>query len=69
MYITEFQTISEVRGNSMQQKPVSIKEKDIVVVYVDGEKALSNRIYSAVGASWRMRFQGAKADNIKIYGK
>ena len=46
-----------------------VVEKDITVIYVNGEKALSNRIYSAVGGTWGMRMTGAEADNICIYGK
>lgn len=46
-----------------------VVEKDITVVYVNGEKALSNRIYSAVGADWKVRLQGASIDNLKIYGR
>ncbi|WP_408071532.1 hypothetical protein [Butyrivibrio sp. JL13D10] len=44
-------------------------EKDIVVVYAGGVKALSNRIYSAVGGDWKLNIQGAEAKNVKIYGK
>ena len=46
-----------------------VVEKDITVVYVNGEKALSNRIYSAGGADWKIRLQKAKTDNLKIYGR
>ena len=46
-----------------------VVEKDIVVIYVDGVKALSNRIYSAVGADWKLELTSAKADNVKINGK
>lgn len=46
-----------------------VVEKDIVVIYVDGQKALSNRIYSAVGATWKLNMENADASDIKIYGK
>ena len=46
-----------------------VVEKDIVVIYADGTKALSNRIYSAVGADWKLQFESAKAENVVIYGK
>ncbi len=44
-------------------------EKDIVVVYVDGVKALSNRVYSADGGDWKMDIQNAVVENVKIYVK
>jgi beta-fructofuranosidase len=46
-----------------------VVEKDIVVIYVDGNKALSNRIYAAQGADWKLDLSGAQADNVVIYGK
>ena len=44
-------------------------EKDIVVVYVGGEKALSNRVYSAVGGNWKLESTSAMIENAAIYGK
>ena len=46
-----------------------VVEKDIVVIYVDGEKALSNRIYSARGGTWGICMTEAEAENISICGK
>ena len=46
-----------------------VVEKDIVVIYADGIKALSNRIYAAVGADWEIELTDALAENVMIYGK
>ncbi len=46
-----------------------VVEKDIVIVYVGGEKVLSNRIYAAVGADWRLDSSAAVVSNFRIYGK
>lgn len=46
-----------------------VVEKDIVVVYADGKKALSNRIYSAVSADWSLQMTMAEAENVVIYSK
>ena len=46
-----------------------VVEKDIVVIYADGIKALSNRIYAAVGADWKIELTDALAENVMIYGK
>lgn len=47
-----------------------IVENEIVVVYVNGEKALSNRIYSAVGNEWEMYIeQNALFENVKILSR
>ncbi len=43
-----------------------VVEKDITVIYVDGVKALSNRIYSAVGANWKLDLSSAEAKDIRI---
>ena len=46
-----------------------VVEKDIVVVYVDGIKALSNRVYCAVGGSYRLEVKDAAAENVRICGR
>ena len=43
-----------------------VVEKDIVVIYVDGVKALSNRVYSAVGADWKLKTSSAEAKDVRI---
>ena len=45
-----------------------IVEKEIVVLYVNDEKALSNRIYSAVNNEWQIFIEGdAEFSDIDIY--
>lgn len=46
-----------------------VVEKDIVVVYVDGIKALSNRVYCAVGGSYRLEVKDAAAEAVRICGR
>ena len=44
-------------------------EKDIVVLYLNGEKALSNRVYMAAGNDYKLEVSSAIAKDIHIYGK
>lgn len=59
-----------IKLKSGQQYHIDVVvEKDIVVLYADGKKALSNRIYAAVGADWKIETTDSVAENVMIYGK
>ena len=65
-----FPNYQAMKMEAGQQYQVDVVvEKDIVVIYVDGVKALSNRIYSAVGADWKLNVSSAEASDVKIYSK
>lgn len=48
-----------------------VVENEIVVIYVNDEKVLSNRIYTAVDNDWQIYIEDGCAEmtNINIYSK
>ncbi len=45
-------------------------EDEIIVVYINEDKAFSNRIYSAVGNSWEISLDGnTRMSDVKLYSK
>lgn len=68
-YLENFDTESEIRNQQRfgfetdrEYKVKLVVEDEIVVLYMDDVKVLSNRIYSAVGTKWGVYAQGGEVE-------
>lgn len=75
-YLEDFNTESGIRNSQIfhfeadkEYKVNLVVEDEIIVLYMDDKKVLSNRIYSAVGKEWGIFAQGAEIEfsDIMIY--